>query len=97
MQMADWHTYQVLTKRAEHMRDMLRGPLASPPSSITSGGASASKTASTACRGSTHCAKLRPPCGSFRSSRCWRILGEIDLEGIHWVIVGGESGRGAGR
>src|SRR5262245_12519508 len=28
MQMADWHTYQVLTKRAEHMRDMLNGPLA---------------------------------------------------------------------
>jgi protein gp37 len=22
-------------------------------------------------------------------------LGEIDLQGIHWVIVGGESGRGA--
>ena len=28
MQMADWHTYQVLTKRAERMRDLLRGPLA---------------------------------------------------------------------
>lgn len=24
MQMADWHTYQVLTKRAERMRDLLK-------------------------------------------------------------------------
>ena len=25
---ADWHTYQVLTKRSERLRDMLNGPLA---------------------------------------------------------------------
>ena len=28
MQMANWHTYQVLTKRADRMRDMLAGKLA---------------------------------------------------------------------
>src|SRR5688500_7817144 len=28
MQMANWHTYQVLTKRADRMRDMLAGSLA---------------------------------------------------------------------
>src|SRR5258708_34068855 len=28
MEMADWHTYQVLTKRADRLRDMLGGPLA---------------------------------------------------------------------
>ena len=39
MQMADWHTFQVLTKRAEHMRDMLRGPFPLPHVSIISGGA----------------------------------------------------------
>src|SRR4051794_19553569 len=27
MRVANWHTYQVLTKRSERMRDMLRGPL----------------------------------------------------------------------
>src|SRR5262245_55343738 len=27
MQAADWHTYQVLTKRSDRMRDMLCGPL----------------------------------------------------------------------
>ncbi len=27
MAAADWHTYQVLTKRSERLRDMLRGPL----------------------------------------------------------------------
>src|ERR1700716_2685879 len=28
MRLANWHTYQVLTKRSERLRDMLRGPLA---------------------------------------------------------------------
>ena len=27
MLLADWHTYQVLTKRSERMRDLLHGPL----------------------------------------------------------------------
>src|ERR1700744_436319 len=27
MQLANWHTYQVLTKRAKRMRDLLSGPL----------------------------------------------------------------------
>jgi protein gp37 len=29
MELADWHTYQVLTKRADRLRDQLRGPLTS--------------------------------------------------------------------
>src|SRR5205807_8302619 len=27
MRIADWHTFQVLTKRSERMRDLLNGPL----------------------------------------------------------------------
>ena len=34
---------------------------------------------------------------SCRSSRCSKTWATIDLTGIHWVIVGGESGPGAGR
>ena len=32
---------------------------------------------------------------SCPSNRFFEDLGTIDLTGIHWVIVGGESGRGA--
>ncbi len=77
MEMADWHTYQVLTKRAEHMRDMLKGRWRSPPPWITSGGASASRIASTACQGSRLCATPRPPCGSYRSSRYWKTWARL--------------------
>ena len=93
---ADWHTYQVLTKRSERMRDMLRRPArVRGRGSPTSGGASASRTASTACRGSSSSARPRPECGSSRSSRCWKTWARSTWTGIDWVIVGGESGPGA--
>ena len=52
--MANWHTYQVLTKRSDRLRDLLTDRLAFAAAARTSGGASASRTASTACRGSMH-------------------------------------------
>jgi len=36
---AKWHTYQVLTKRSERLRDLLNTKLHFAPSSRTSGGA----------------------------------------------------------
>ncbi len=33
-----------------------------------------------------------PACASFPSSRCIAPVGRLDLRGIDWVIVGGESG-----
>jgi len=40
----------------------------------------------------------RPACVRFLSIEpLLADLGPIDLEGIHWVIVGGESGPGRGR
>ena len=35
------------------------------------------------------------PCASSRSSRCSGPLPDLPLAGIHWVIVGGESGPGS--
>ena len=46
---------------------------------------------------STTCARTGPQSGSSRSSRCSARLLDLDLGGIDWVIVGGESGPGAGR
>ena len=37
------------------------------------------------------------PCGSSRSSRCWKTSARSTSTGIDWVIVGGESGPGPGR
>ena len=40
MQLARWHTYQVLTKRSERLRDMLCGPLRDRQKKRISGGVS---------------------------------------------------------
>lgn len=95
MQMADWHTYQVLTKRAEHMRDMLRGPLAFAAAldHIWWGVSVEDRK-----YGLPRIDALREAPSRLRFLSVEPLLedlGEIDLRGIHWVIVGGESGRGA--
>ena len=78
------------------MRDAACGPARGPPrTSRTSGGASASRTASTACRGSTTSATPRPRLRFLSVEPLLEDLGRIDLAGIDWVIVGGESGAGA--
>jgi protein gp37 len=95
MQMADWHTYQVLTKRAEQMRDMLMGPLsfASPLSHIWWGVSVEDRK-----YGLPRIDELRSAPAAVRFLSIEPLLedlGEINLDGIHWVIVGGESGHGA--
>jgi protein gp37 len=95
MQMADWHTYQILTKRADHMRDMLNGPLAfAAELSHVWWGVSVEDRK----YGLPRIDALRQTPGGVRFLSIEPLLedlGEIDLRGIHWVIVGGESGNGA--
>jgi protein gp37 len=95
MQMANWHTYQVLTKRADRMRDMLAGPLsfAAHDEHIWWGVSVEDKK-----YGLPRLEALRnTPAGKrFLSVEpLLEDLGQIDLGGIDWVIVGGESGNGA--
>ncbi len=95
MQMADWHTYQVLTKRAECMRDMLRGPLAfaSRLDHIWWGVSVEDRK-----HGLPRIDTLRDAPAALRFLSVEPLLedlGEVNLDGIHWVIVGGESGHGA--
>ncbi len=95
MQMADWHTYQVLTKRAERMRDMLEGPLAfaAELSHIWWGVSVEDRK-----YGLTRIEALRQAPAALRFLSVEPLLedlGEINLEGFNWVIVGGESGFGA--
>ncbi len=95
MEMANWHTYQVLTKRAEQMRDKLRGPLgfAAQFDHIWWGVSVENRK-----YGVPRIDVLRETPARLRFLSVEPLLedlGEINLEGIHWVIVGGESGLGA--
>ncbi len=95
MQSADWHTYQVLTKRSSRMRELLNGKLsfAANLPHIWWGVSVEDKR-----YGIPRLEHLR---NSIATTRFLSVeplledLGSIELSGIHWVIVGGESGPGA--
>lgn len=95
MRIANWHTYQVLTKRADRLRNLLRGPLKSVVglSHIWWGVSVENRS-----QGVPRIELLRDANArmSFLSIEpLLEDLGVIDLSGIQWVIVGGESGNGA--
>lgn len=92
---ANWHTYQVLTKRAERMKELLNNELAF-----------AAKSQHIIWGVSVEDKKYGlPRIEHLRDSIAWakflsiepllEDLGEINLSEIDWVIVGGESGFGA--
>ncbi len=95
MGMASWHTFQVLTKRAERLRKLLTGELqfAAKLKNVWWG------VSVEDCRyGLPRIAELRstPARKKFLSVEpLLEHLGKLDLSGLDWVIVGGESGHGA--
>ncbi len=95
MRKARWHTFQVLTKRADRMAAMLRGPLARAAAAPNVWwGVSVEDRK----YGLPRVDMLRDAPAAVRFLSIEPLLedlGEIDLTGIHWVIVGGESGSGA--
>jgi protein gp37 len=94
METADWHTFQVLTKRSSLMARYLRkryGIAHAPPHiwlgvSIEDARNVVRLTHLRAAQASVRFVSFEPLIGS---------VGKIDLSGIHWAIVGGESGPGA--
>ena len=95
MMAANWHTYQVLTKRADRMAALLQGKLrqAGKAAHIWWGVSVENQQ-----RGLPRIAKLRSakPAVAFLSIEpLLEDLGNFELRGIRWVIVGGESGPGA--
>lgn len=95
MRIAKWHTFQVLTKRHERMADLLNGKLrfaAELPNVWW--GVSVEDRAF----GLPRIDYLRNTPARIRFLSIEPLLedvGKLDLRGIHWVVVGGESGRGA--
>ncbi len=95
MVQADWHTYQVLTKRSDRMRDLLRDRLrcAAARRHIWWGVSVENKR-----HGLPRVEHLRSAPARIRFLSVEPLLedlGALDLSGFHWVIVGGESGFGA--
>ncbi len=90
MEKADWHTFQVLTKRSDRLA-ALATQLAWP-SNVWMG--VSVETAEYLWRVDN----LREVPAAVKFLSLEPLLGpleSIDLSGIHWVIVGGESGQGA--
>ena len=94
MEQASWHTFQVLTKRSSLMRDYLRCRYGMRPG-LEHIWCGVSVEDSQAESRVAHL--LEAPAG-VRFLSIEPLLGpihDIDLAGIDWVIVGGESGPGA--
>lgn len=94
MCLADWHTYQVLTKRSQRMSEMLGTTLrfAAEAPNIWWGVSVENRT-----NGLPRIEHLRSAPTKVRFLSVEPLLedlGRLNLEGIDWVIVGGESGRG---
>ncbi|MBP6865020.1 MAG: phage Gp37/Gp68 family protein [Candidatus Didemnitutus sp.] len=92
---ANWHTYQVLTKRADRMSRLLQTKLkrAAAASHIWWGVSVENKA-----HGLPRIDQLRKakPAVAFLSIEpLLEDLGAFNLKDIHWAIVGGESGPGA--
>jgi protein gp37 len=94
MERANWHTFQLLTKRSSLMRDYLieRYGRTRGPAHIWCGVSVEDAQAKSRIR------HLRAGPAGLRFLSVEPLLGPlggINLEGIDWVIVGGESGPGA--
>jgi protein gp37 len=92
MQRANWHTFQVLTKRSERMRDLLNSRLgfAARETHIWFGVSVENKQ-----HGLPRVEHLRSAPAGLRMLSVEPLLedlGRLDLSGIGWVILGGESG-----
>jgi len=92
---AKWHTFQVLTKRAERLCLALKSGLkfAATQSHIWWGVSVEDRK-----HGLPRIQHLRSAPAAVRFLSIEPLLedlGQLDLDGIHWVIVGGESGFGA--
>jgi protein gp37 len=95
MELANWHTYQVLTKRSERLRDLLQTDLRSVAAlRHVWWGVSVENRH----HGLPRIDHLRAAPAAVRFLSVEPLLeelGPINLDGISWVIVGGESGHGA--
>jgi protein gp37 len=92
---ANWHTFQVLTKRSGRLKQLLDTKLnfAAPSNNIWWGVSVEDKR-----YGLPRLQDLRESAAGIRFLSVEPLLedlGTVNLDGIHWMIVGGESGHDA--
>lgn len=94
MEQADWHVYQVLTKRSSLLRSYVnrRYPGGKAPPCIWLGVSIENRKALGRLR---HLADTRAAIRFVSFEPLLEDLGRLDLVGIDWVIAGGESGAHA--
>lgn len=93
MERANWHTFQVLTKRSSLMRGYVNARYKDRPApdhiwlgtSVEDGSKKSRIKHLRETNASVRFLSIEPLIGP---------IGAMDLDGIHWVIVGGESGPG---
>jgi protein gp37 len=92
MERADWHIFQILTKRSSIMRSYVNRRYGkAAPSHIWFG---VSVEDSTKASRIEHLRQTRAAVRFISFEPLLGALGKLDLRGIHWAIAGGESGPG---
>jgi protein gp37 len=91
MERADWHTYQVLTKRSSLLQKFINNRYIDKPAPPHMWFGVSVENARAASR-ITHLQRTRASVRFLSIEPLIAPVGRISLAGIHWVIVGGESG-----
>jgi protein gp37 len=95
MAAANWHVYQVLTKRSDRLRNLLRTQLAFAAKLPHIWWGVSVENQRHGLPRIDHLREAAPAMAFLSIEPLLQDLGEFSLSGIHWVIVGGESGPGA--
>jgi protein gp37 len=89
---AHWHTFQVLTKRADRMSRLLQTKLLLAAEAPHIWWGVSVENRAHGLRRIDHLRGANPRVAFLSVEPLLEDLGQFDLTGIHWVIVGGESG-----
>jgi protein gp37 len=95
MAAADWHIYQVLTKRSERLRDLLKTRLRFAAELPHIWWGVSVENRKHGLPRIEHLREAAPKMAFLSIEPLLEDVGTINLRGINWVIVGGESGAGA--
>jgi protein gp37 len=92
---ANWHTYQVLTKRSKRLRDLLNSSLRFAADQKHIWWGISAENRKYGLPRIEHLRRTKAKVRFLSVEPLLEDLGKFDLDGINWVIVGGESGPGA--
>jgi protein gp37 len=95
MAAANWHTYQVLTKRSDRLRQLLQTDLAFAASLSHIWWGVSVENRKYGLPRIKHLRDARTAMAFLSVEPLLEDLGDLELDRIKWVIVGGESGAGA--